>query len=182
MSSCLGLFIQDNLIKYAKVCKIKKIYDEIYELTEILKTEVDSLEKDEVDEYRSLIDDLQNSGESYVEDLGEEDIEEDISYLSDDINLIIYSNFIDESYDKTVNAHSGKEEQSLKAIANLIEQLNKCDYQDLRQKGYELKRTALDNYHVLYTESNLGFVFSRTNDNTALRFPLTEKRHGARDM
>lgn len=50
-----------------------------------------------------------------------------------------------------------------------------CLY-DLRQKGYELKRTALDNYHVLYTESNLGFVFSRTNDNTALRFPLCSVR------
>ena len=52
-----------------------------------------------------------------------------------DNNLIIYPSSIEESRRRTINAHSGREEQTKKSVANLIEQLNKVDYQSLRKKG-----------------------------------------------
>ena len=125
---------EEEIKRYARVCKIKEIYDEINELMDILKTEVDSLDKDEVEEYTSLIDELQTSGESYIDELSEEEIEEESLKNSDDINLIIYSNFIDESYDRTVNARSGKEVQSMKFITGLLQTLNKAEYLELRKK------------------------------------------------
>jgi hypothetical protein len=126
---------KETLIRYARICKIREVYEEISDLVDILKTEMDALENSEIAEYQNLIDDLQTIGESYMVDIDEEDVVEEDLHNSDDINMTIYTNFIDESYDSTVNSHSGREEQSLNAIGALIEKLNKTEYLELRKKG-----------------------------------------------
>lgn len=167
---------EEEIKRYARVCKIKEIYDEISELMDILKTEVDSLDKDEVEEYTSLIDELQTSGESYIDELSEEEIEEELIENSDDINLIIYSNFIDESFDKTVNARSGKEVQSMKFISGLLQTLNKAEYLELRKKGLLHQIHNTEDRKRYFIEGNpierIGNGSTKVN---FIRIPVSEK-------
>ena len=145
---------KEELLKYARIVKIMEIYKEISDLVDILKDTVDELKKDEVDEYKEIIDELQVTGEEYMSDfdLDEEDNNE-IENL-DNANLIIYPSYINESKEKTINAHSGKEEKTQKAVANLIEQISKLNYQELRSKGYIHQNQEMGNNKACYVDGN----------------------------
>lgn len=126
---------REELMKYARICRVEKIYEEISELMKMLKTEVDELEKEDIDEYQGFVQELQGEGERYISDINDSLEPEDEGIAFNDNNLIIYPSSIEESRRRTINAHSGREEQTQKSVANLIEQLNKVDYQSLRKKG-----------------------------------------------
>ena len=168
------LLSKEGLIKYARVCKILDIYKEILALVEIIETEADILEKDELEEYQGAINELQGEGETYLNDINVP-IQEDETIDFNDSNLIIYSDFIDESKQKIINSHSGKGEETQKSIANIIEQLKVADYFDLRKKGYIHQIVQVDANKPCYIEGNaferIGRISTKVN---YIRIPISD--------
>ncbi|MBR4231393.1 MAG: hypothetical protein IKR74_04495 [Bacilli bacterium] len=165
---------KDDLIKYARVCKILDIYKEILALVEIIETEADILEKDELEEYQGAINELQGEGETYLNDINVP-IQGDETIDFNDSNLIIYSNYIDESKQKIINSHSGKGEETQKSIANIIEQLKVADYFGLRKKGYIHQIVQVDANKPCYIEGNaferIGRISTKVN---YIRIPISD--------
>ena len=146
---------KEELLKYAKVCKIIVIYKEISDLLEIIKSEAEVLEKEELEEYQEIIDELQDEGEEFISSINIFEKQKDNTInFGNSANLLIYSNYIDESRQRTVNAHSGKEEQTQKSVANLIRQLSQADYYTLRKNGYIHQNQLMGTNKPCYVEGN----------------------------
>lgn len=163
-----------ELIKYARICKVMEIYKDVFDLIEVIKQELSELEKDEIIEYQEVINELQSEGETILDDI-ESSLEDDIDIVKRN-NLIIYSPFIDESYERTINAHSGKEEQTQKRVANLIKKINNIDYQSLRKKGLMHQILETDSKNPCYIDGN---AFERASNGATklnfIRIPISEK-------
>ena len=127
---------REELMKYARICRVEKIYEEISELMKMLKTEADELEKEDIDEYQGFVQELQGEGEKYISDINDSLEPEDEGIAFNDNNLIIYPSSIEESRRRTINAHSGREEQTQKSVANLIERLNKVEESGFNTQCY----------------------------------------------
>ena len=120
----------DDLMKYARVCKIESIYGQITPLMEMLKMEIEKLGTDELVSYQELVTELECAGVDELDRIDDFDSYEELKpQETNPTNLIIYSSYIDESKNRTINAHSGKEEQTQKAVAKFIQQLAQADYQ-----------------------------------------------------
>ena len=166
---------KEDLLKYARVCRIIAISKEMSGLMEILTSELDSLENEEIQEYSEVIGELQDEGEEFLKDISstEEEENKDINFQGE--NLIVYSTSIDDSYERTIGAHSGKEEQTQRAVANLIEQLSKAPYLNLRTKGYIHQNQEMGNNKSCYVDGNayerLGRGSTKVN---YIRVPISE--------
>ena len=169
------LLSKEDLVKYARVCRILVIYKEIMDLVQIIEAEADILEKEELDVYKGAIHELQSEGEEYISDINVANEPEDETIDFNDSNLIIYSDFIDESKQKIINSHSGKGEETQKSIANIIEQLKVADYFDLRKKGYIHQIVQVDANKPCYIEGNaferIGRISTKVN---YIRIPISD--------
>ena len=165
---------KEKLIKYAQVCKIILIYREMIELMEILRREAELLEKSELLEYQEMYNELQEGGETYLNSLDEVD-SDNIDYGKNS-NLLIYTSYINESKERTINAHSGREEQTQKSVANLLEQLKNANYYSLRKKGYIHQHVDTGSNKPYYIGGNalerLGRLTTKVN---YIRIPINLK-------
>ena len=166
---------EDELLQYARVCKILKIQNDISELIKDLKKEQDMLENEELLEYKEVIDELQSEGNQLVEGLDFSNEEEIIEY-GNSTNLLIYSPYIDESKERTLGAQSGREEQTLKSVANFIGQLSNANYWDLRKKGYIHQLAEIRKNIPIYLDGNaferIGRGCTKVN---YFRIPVSER-------
>ena len=165
---------KEKLIKYAQVCKIILIYREMIELMEILRREAELLEKSELLEYQEMYNELQEGGETYLNSLDEVD-SDNIDYGKNS-NLLIYTSYINESKERTINVHSGREEQTQKSVANLLEQLKNANYYSLRKKGYIHQHVDTGSNKPYYIGGNalerLGRLTTKVN---YIRIPINLK-------
>ena len=145
---------KEDLIRYARVCRIIVIYNDIIDLLKIINEEAELLEKEEIQEYKAIIGSLKSEGEEVLNIVNGLEEQVDLDEFAYNANLIIYSDFIEESKQRTLNAHSGKEQQTQKGVANLIEQLNKANYFNLRKKGYIHQNQQMGNNKPCYIEGN----------------------------
>ncbi len=144
------------------------------ELMEILKSEAELLEKNDLLEYQEMYTELQEGGETYLNSLGEVD-SDNIDYGKNS-NLLIYTSYINESKERTINAHSGREEQTQKSVANLLEQLKNANYYNLRKKGYIHQHVDTGDKKPYYIGGNalerLGRLTTKVN---YIRIPINLK-------
>ena len=165
---------KEKLIKYAQVCKIILIYREMIELMEILKSEAELLEKSELLEYQEMYNELQEGGETYLNSL--DVVDSDGMDYGNNRNLLIYTSYINESKERTINAHSGREEQTQKSVANLLEQLKNANYYSLRKKGYIHQHVDTGSNKPYYIGGNalerLGRLTTKVN---YIRIPINVK-------
>ena len=155
---------KEKLLEYAKVCRIIDIYREITDIMGILKEDEGKIEQEDLEEYQADVTTFQDEGKMLLTFLEskqkdrkrDEKIKE--TYINSP-NLIIYTRYIGESKDRTINAHSGKEENTQKAVANLIEQLRYAEYQTLRKNGYIHQTHDVDSHKPCYINGN---AFERT--------------------
>ena len=167
---------KEELINYARICKLIEIYKELLALLESYKAEAKVIGTEELEIYRDMMEELQNEGEEYLSNFEEEDVDKDSIDYSDNTNLLIYPKFIDESEERTINAHSGREEQTQKSVANILVQLNQANYQELRKKGYVHQVVDVSSNRPCYIE---GIALERLGRGTTklhfMRLPLSEK-------
>lgn len=168
---------KEDLLKYARICMITTIYKELIELIEILKSEAELIGQNDLLEYQVMLAELQKGGETYLNGVDLSDnLETDSINNGNNINLLIYTSYIDESREKTVNAHSGREEQTQKSVANLIEQLKSANYYSLRKKGYIHQHVDTGNNKPCYIGGNalerLGRLTTKVN---YIRIPINLK-------
>ena len=165
---------KEKLIKYAQVCKIILIYKEMIELMEILKSEAELLEKNDLLEYQEMYNELQEGGETYLNSL--DAVDSDSMDYGNNRNLLIYTSYINESKERTINAHSGREEQTQKSVANLLEQLKNANYYSLRKKGYIHQHVDTGSNKPYYIGGNalerLGRLTTKVN---YIRIPINVK-------
>lgn len=165
---------KEDLIKYARVCKVAMIYKEIAELMDMLESETKELEKDDINEYQGYVQELQGEGEKVVNDINDSIQEEEPITYSNNSSILIYPSYIDESKQRTINSHSGREDQAQKSVANLIEKLNKADYQSLRKKGYIHQILQTDTKRPCYVGGNaferIGHLTTKVN---YIRVPIS---------
>ena len=155
---------KEKLLEYAKVCHIMDIYSEITDIMDLLKEDEGKIEQEDLEEYQADVTKFQDEGkilltflESKQKDRKrDEKIKET---YSNSPNLIIYTRYIGESKDRTMNARSGKEENTQKAVANLIEQLRYAEYQTLRKNGYIHQTLDVNSHKPCYINGN---AFERT--------------------
>ena len=166
----------DDLIKYARVCKIILINSEIVNLVQLLKEEVENLEKSEIDEYQGMVDKLQGEAKEIISDITPIEEAEETNTNINNRNLLVYSSYIDESMQRTINAHSGKEEQTLKSLANLIDQLRQLSYLSLRTNGLIHQNQKMGSNKPCYVD---GIAYERLGSITTkvcyLRIPINDK-------
>ena len=168
---------KEDLLKYARICMITTIYKELIELIEILKSEAELIGQNDLLEYQVMLAELQKGGETYLNGVDLSDnLETDSINNGNNINLLIYTSYIDESRERTVNAHSGREEQTQKSVANLIEQLKSANYYSLRKKGYIHQHVDTGNNKPCYIGGNalerLGRLTTKVN---YIRIPINLK-------
>ena len=161
---------KEDLLKYARVCKILNIYDQIIDLVELAKEEAE-----EIGEYQEILEELQDEGEGFIDNFKASQ-EEEITLNPGNINILIYPSYIEESKQRTLNSRSGKEEQAQKSVANLFEQLGKANYQELRKKGRIHQNVQTDNKKPCYVN---GSAFERIGGGTTkinyFRISVSEK-------
>lgn len=175
----------EELVKYARICNVLKIYEQIIELMELIEIDVNRMDEEIDSEIEEMMNSLQNEGEEMlgVIELNNTNANDENSYPSDNISLVIYPSYIEESKQRTVNAHSGREEQVQKGVATLLERMSKIDYQNLRTKGYvhQINLSRSDSGHVAYGPSYVDrYAFERitSNDLTKVnyvRVPVSQK-------
>ncbi len=160
---------KEDLLKCAKICKIIDIYEQIIELTELAKEEAEGLGL-----YQDFVEELQAEGEDYLEEFNEKEEQETV-VNSGNTNLIIYTSYIDESKERTLYSRSGKEEQAQKSVANIIEQLVKVDYHELRKKGCIHQNVQTDNNKKPCYVGGAAFerIGSITTKVNYIRIPIT---------
>ena len=170
---------KEELIKYARVCKIMDIYKDISDLIKILEEELQQLDLAEREEYEDTIAELKEEGEEYLDVFEQQEhIEE--TELKNDRNLIIYPGFINESREKTMSSHSGKEEQTLKVVANIIEQMRMAEYHSLRKKGYIHQNQIIGSNKQYYVEGNAFERMGRGSTKVNyIRIPINENNRSA---
>ena len=171
----------DDLMKYARVCKIESIYGQITPLMEMLKMKIEKLGTDELVSYQELVTELECAGVDELDRIDDFDSYEELKpQETNPTNLIIYSSYIDESKNRTINAHSGKEEQTQKAVAKFIQQLAQADYQSLRTKGCIHQMLNVGENTPCYIEGN---AFERIGSGTTkvnyLRLSVSKKNREA---
>ena len=134
IKTCMESFslTEEEVRRYAKICKIIEAYNGIIDLIEMAKADVK-----EIEGYKDFIAELRDESKPFLDEVDsfEKPNKEETKGDIESKNLIIYSGYIDDSQKRTVNARSGREEQAQRSIANLIEQLNESDYNKLRQNG-----------------------------------------------
>ena len=143
---------KNELIKYARICRMKALYQDLCDIIDILKSEAAYIEHDELDYYSSNMAELAEEISGYIEEVTPQDEETNNNNYSR--NLIVYSYHINDSRDRALNAHSGREEQVQKSIANLIKQLRSADYLSLREKGYIHQNQVMGENKPLYINGN----------------------------
>lgn len=148
---------KEELFKYARICRIIAIYKDVCDLVDILDKEADILEQGELLGYQENLSELEMEGEEFLSII--EDEEEEMIDYGNSTNIIIYSDHINESKERTKTARSGKIEQTQKAIATLINQLRSADYQSLRKKGYIHQNQVMGSNEPCYFD---GKAFERT--------------------
>ena len=169
---------KEDLLKYARVCKIIDIYNQIVELMEMAKEEVELLGAENIEEFQNYVDELQDEGGYFLNNFDE--IEK--SEAGDTINygnsggLIVYPSYIEESKQKIDNSRSGKGEETRKYVATIIEQMVHTDYMSLRKKGTIHQAHQTDTTKPCYIDGKaLERMGNGTTKVTYLRLSLSEE-------
>jgi hypothetical protein len=168
---------REDLLRFARVCNIFHIYEQIFDLVELAKGEAEL-----IGEYQEYIEELQEEGEGFIDDIDTSQDEEEMIINGGNINLLIYPSYIDESKQKTLSSRSGKEEQTQKSVANLIEQLCKVNYQELRKKGSIHQSVQTDNKKPCYVN---GSAFERLGSGSSTKlyyFRISLSDNNRRDI
>ena len=144
------LLSNEEIFFYVNICKLIDIYNDLCVLIDLLELNYDSDDVKDCEEYKNELMYEAKKTVDYINSF--EELEND-KIKNDDRNMLMYLSCIDDSKQKTINARSGKVEQTKKSLANLFEKLRKSSYLDLRKKGLihqQMKNTA----ESCYVEGN----------------------------
>jgi len=170
---------REDLIKYARICKIKNIYDQISELIELIKDDVELVEQDLIASY-NLIGELIPDNNALLESIGAKEPETIDTNNESSTNLLIYPPYIEESNRRTINARSGKEDQTQKSVASLIRQLIEANYQELRKTGcFHAIKDSISSNHFLIDNILVERIGGGTTKVIFIRIPVSEKNNQA---